>query len=599
VPGWVVMKPSVGQSSNCIFPEYVAAALIQAYQGGGEGNIGVTSCGMAYSAHIDPVTSNFYNPATTSFTGPPNSTVYPYPGFDPLSADPNAPAGVNNGLGLPPNNGEGFAKNVGGNELPNAPHYTVSLTGDYTMPVSDNWAATLHSDFYWQSQSFARVFNDRPYDKIRGYSNVNTALILTDASGWQVMGYVKNIFNTTAITGDFLNSDDSGLTTNIFLTDPRLYGVRVTKHFDDGGAPGGGFDLFSNNDADNKRPQIWLTLGGDFAMMGASQQPYVPPFSSLIVSDLPTPAEIQKTPMAGFDWSASLSYQPDDSDWVLKAGIRYGRSLRKNNTHKSQPLQTRDFKYQSGAKVQCPEVNPYPNYASLCRSAYINNFVDAQDRESERHMMIDFTLGKDVGIGMFGEGSKQTLSAGVRVAQFTSGNSGLFNSDPNYYFGPKTGPFQKYHNIYTAGMQEKRSFNGIGPEVTWDASSPVLGDPASGQLALDWGINAAVLFGRQRVNIHHQRSQCHFSHAGLQSLYTCYTVPSQNKTETIKRSRSVTVPNLGGYLGLSVLYNDAKVSFGYRTDDFFGAMDGGEDNAKRFNRSFSGPYMNLSLGFGG
>ncbi len=32
-----------------------------------------------------------------------------------------------------------------------------------------------HSDFYWQSQSFARIFNDRPYDKIRGYSNVNLA----------------------------------------------------------------------------------------------------------------------------------------------------------------------------------------------------------------------------------------------------------------------------------------------------------------------------------------------------------------------------------------------------------------------------------------
>ena len=98
------------------------------------------------------------------------------------------------------------------------------------MPVSEDWAATLHSDFYWQSQSFARIFNDRPYDKIRGYSTTNLALILTSASGWQVMGYVKNVFDVTAITGDFLNTDDSGLTTNVFLTDPRLYGVRITKN---------------------------------------------------------------------------------------------------------------------------------------------------------------------------------------------------------------------------------------------------------------------------------------------------------------------------------------------------------------------------------
>ena len=66
---------------------------------------------------------------------------------------------------------------------------------------------------------------------MRGYSNVNLALILTSADGWQVMGYLKNVFNTTAITGDFLNSDDTGLTTNVFLTDPRLFGVRVTKNF--------------------------------------------------------------------------------------------------------------------------------------------------------------------------------------------------------------------------------------------------------------------------------------------------------------------------------------------------------------------------------
>ena len=98
------------------------------------------------------------------------------------------------------------------------------------MPVSEDWAATLHGDFYWQSQQWARVFDDS-IDKIRGYSTTNVALILTSASGWQVMGYVKNVFDVTAITGTFLNSDDSGLTTNVFLTDPRLYGVRVTKNF--------------------------------------------------------------------------------------------------------------------------------------------------------------------------------------------------------------------------------------------------------------------------------------------------------------------------------------------------------------------------------
>ena len=99
------------------------------------------------------------------------------------------------------------------------------------MPITSDWAATLHGDFYWQSSSWARVINSDPYDKLHGYKNVNLALILTNQNGWQAVGYLKNVFNTTAITGTFLNSDDSGLTTNIFLTDPRLFGVRITKNW--------------------------------------------------------------------------------------------------------------------------------------------------------------------------------------------------------------------------------------------------------------------------------------------------------------------------------------------------------------------------------
>jgi iron complex outermembrane receptor protein len=39
------------------------------------------------------------------------------------------------------------------------------------------------------------------------------------------------VFDVTAITGAFLNTDDTGLTTNVFVTDPRLYGLRITKSF--------------------------------------------------------------------------------------------------------------------------------------------------------------------------------------------------------------------------------------------------------------------------------------------------------------------------------------------------------------------------------
>ncbi len=139
-----------------------------------------------------------------------------YAGFDPATA---------------PNGGQGLDKDLSGNKLPNAPPFTLSAGAQYSMPVSADWAATLRADGYWQGNTFARVFNDKPYDQIHGYTNVNLSLILTNQDGWQAMAYMKNVFDTTAITGAFLNTDDTGLTTNVFVTDPRLFGLRITKNW--------------------------------------------------------------------------------------------------------------------------------------------------------------------------------------------------------------------------------------------------------------------------------------------------------------------------------------------------------------------------------
>jgi iron complex outermembrane receptor protein len=634
--GWVVMKPSVGQSSNCILPEYVAAAVVQAFGSGSVTNLGGAQsyvCGSAYTAHVDPITGLNYDTETGNGAHSPTGNAQDYtsapagyPGFDPVSDDTLVdPATVNNGLGLVPNNGEGFAKNVGGNQLPNAPHYTASLTADYTMPVSANWAATLHSDFYWQSQSFARVFNDRPYDKIRGYSNVNLALILTDASGWQVMGYVKNIFDTTAITGDFLNSDDSGLTTNVFLTDPRLFGVRVTKNFE-GGADDSG--IFGG--PDGGRPQIWITLGGNYNnMLEAKADPYdplalpnfpnggdaTPPWAA----GLPTPRSLQKSPNSGFDWEADLSYQPSGSDWKLMAGVRYGRSARNNYVHKSQYAFTNDefnagvFGTQSCSFISTvgalfPSINHYQisHDVQRCEHGTNHEFVDSHASSSEQHEILDFEVGKNVGIGLFGTAGTGTLSGGVRIAQFNFRNGMTLLSDPHYPEPAGLPSFftHKYHDVYDFYVDEHRSFNGIGPEVNWDASNPVWGDVQNGQVALDWGVNLGALFGDETVHLHHVVKHCTISNAI--SPQSCNNsgnggvgdVRTVEPPDDVTRSNRVTVPNLGAHLGLSINYRNAKISFGYRADEFFGAIDGGQYSVHRFNRGFNGAYANISIGLG-
>jgi iron complex outermembrane receptor protein len=650
-PNWIVVKPSLTEASNCILPTYVAAAIIEQ---GGDGVELLQACNAAYNSHFDPVSDLPYVPNPTAvgtggYFGP--GTVPPgYPGFDPLAGTPGDPyhgQNISNGVDYSavPNNGGGFDKQLGGNQLPNAPHFTTSLTAEYTMPVSDDWAATLHTDFYWQSQQWARVFED-PIDKIHGYATTNVSLILTSANGWQVMGYIKNVFNVTAITGTFLNSDDTGLTTNAFLTDPRLYGVRVTKQLDqnDGfwGSDYSGYDFFAGlfSDTDNGKPSLWIELGGGLDRLDDSQQALSPSF----LADVTEPRQLkaledQKPPLYGLDEEAKFSWQPDGSDWVFSAAIKYGRSSANRHTHQQTP--NADVKVLPFTLDGFKSINGigFGGY-SLYPEKHVR-FADDLSQKSERHAILDFLVGKDVGLGMFGIDGSSVVSGGVRVAQFVSKSNVNLNAMPDLQYppGPIANYAQKYQwrhskihfHDYAATAANKESFHGLGPELAWNASTPIGGnDTGNGQISLDWGANFSMLFGRQKASGSRQTT--------VNSYYLtfcgggeCFNAPAlgppghhvkpayfygpcskayfAHRSEAIcsqkvnaashNRSRMVAVPNVGALFGLSYKYQNAKVSFGYRVDEFFGAMDGGIDTHKAENRGFNGPYANISIGLGG
>ena len=199
---WLVIQPWITAASNCVVPR----ALIEANGGNflnafcPTGNVAGASTSALGTNYIDEngvFRTVFYDPKTDA-----------------------------------PNGGAGFFKDLGGNELPNAPRWTVSIGGQYTMELPGGWDATGRVDFYWQDQSFARVYNMPDYDRLNAWTNTNVSLWFENREwGVQAEVYVKNAFDETPITGAFLNSDDSGLTTNVFTLDPRLVGVSVRKEF--------------------------------------------------------------------------------------------------------------------------------------------------------------------------------------------------------------------------------------------------------------------------------------------------------------------------------------------------------------------------------
>jgi len=129
-----------------------------------------------------------------------------------------------------PNGGRGIDADLSGNELPNSPNWTANLGAQYTLPI-EGWDVTFRGDYYFQGKSFGRIYNTE-YDRLRSWDNLNLSLSIENPNRDLVFtAYVKNVFDKTPITDMFTNSDDTGLTTNVFTLDPRLIAFSVSKRF--------------------------------------------------------------------------------------------------------------------------------------------------------------------------------------------------------------------------------------------------------------------------------------------------------------------------------------------------------------------------------
>jgi hypothetical protein len=345
---------------------------------------------------------------------------------------------------------------------------------------------------------------------------------------------------------------------------------------------------------DTDRPTVWIELGGQLERLQGREDIYAAPFV-LQNLDAPlnsvSPTVAQRPPRHEFGGEGKLSFQPANSDWVFTAAVRYGRSNGKKTLHQQTHTQftAKTAKYGQPYKYGTPGV--HHGHASQT----VTRFNHSDTGYSETHAVIDFRAGKDVGLGLFGNDSESTLSAGLRIAQFTRRSDVIFRSLPDPYYPTKIiGQFTisalggRSHHSYYAHQWSNRSFRGIGPSISWDGSAAMLGHRDRGEVTFDWGANAALLFGRQKVVGAHQTTG-KFFYSGNKTTHYLRTPPTD-------RSHSVVVPNIGGFAGVSVKYPNVKFSLGYRADFFFNAMDQGIDTRRSKTQGLFGPFASFAVG---
>jgi outer membrane receptor protein involved in Fe transport len=125
----------------------------------------------------------------------------------------------------------GHEVDLTGRELPNSPHMTANFGAEYSWPLGGGWAATARADYYWQDNTFARIYNTDA-DRIDGYDNLNLLFrVASEDAGFAIEIWGQNVTDETAITDSYLTDDSSGLFRNIFLTEPQTFGMRVSQSF--------------------------------------------------------------------------------------------------------------------------------------------------------------------------------------------------------------------------------------------------------------------------------------------------------------------------------------------------------------------------------
>ncbi|ULQ48008.1 TonB-dependent receptor [Flagellatimonas centrodinii] len=591
-PDWIVVRPFPTVPSNCIFPlDMVTAGGRFNIQTGFHNVSGSGACVDAYYSGLDPVTGEPYAPGI-DYAAELGSAFADYEGFDPATA---------------PNGGRGFSKELGGNELPNAPNYTGTVTADYGIPLSGNWMMNLHTDIHWQSESWWRVFNDHEFARLDDYFTMNLAAIfVNDAAGWNIMAYIKNVTDETAISGAFLNSDDTGLTTNVFLTEPRLFGLRVTKHWNGDGLLGN----FGARRGSDYRFPLSLEVGGQLAAVDAPNEAITPSFDDAFTGPLDIFAATQNQDLGwGDNQSVKLTWHMDDSPWAISGRYRRGKHNETSARYAEQRTEPIDCLLTGTFfESQCNSNDPSRSAVFDGIENYtIANYASIAVRDREEYRITDMTLSRELGIGAL---TRSTVGLSLRRADFQSDTNVLLDGIPDWdvpesgiaFFGIPGAYASRTH--YSAEYAVDRNFKGTGLVLSWDAASRLFGNDQDGHVELDWSLSAGLLHGDQTVTGSGSELESRNDQLEGVQLLTNQLDPTQSSnTETEfpeqTRTNSENVPVFGASLGLAYRVGGFSIGAGYSWERYVDAIDGGVLERKSYDRTIEGPTAKVSIDFGG
>lgn len=126
---------------------------------------------------------------------------------------------------------DGVSVTVAGNRLPQSPEYKLSAGAQYKIPFGNGFTVMPRVDLNYTGEFYSRAFNTN-VDRIEGYAIVN-ALVQLDGpdNRYFIRGFVQNLTNNNAITGKSLSDQSTGLFTNLFVLEPRRYGIAAGFRF--------------------------------------------------------------------------------------------------------------------------------------------------------------------------------------------------------------------------------------------------------------------------------------------------------------------------------------------------------------------------------